>query len=324
MESKKKRNFRIIAVAVLIVIIIAVALFYFLFFEKLEGTPVDFTYEDYIFVCPDFKSGEIVDNNASEQFLNLISKIENDTENWCYIGTLSGYGAFTESTVINNTGLEIVKKEGEKYYQMVRTHSNGKILAPISINSAQRTYFDGENISVATIDEESRFSSDGNIDWEGIKYSPITQNAEIKKESLENSVQFIAEVNLISENSDENIYSFNGKNYIELTLDLSSLNTEDVLQILTGKISNKAMDLGMELFSPEKMKIDMSKVECKYILEFTGEGDDGIISGRSFTMRGQAEMKGFLTYNMNIDISMNAVILYMSQAYLITDNDLLV
>ncbi|MCR4661402.1 MAG: hypothetical protein K5765_05285 [Clostridia bacterium] len=323
-KTNKQKKIFIICICVAIVVIALSLTIYFViqanFHHNETIIPTQVRFE-----CPDYKNQGTTTNDSA---VGLFSEAINNLDNWYYVGTLSGTCSFSEDddSEIVNHGIEIVKCYDNEYFSTIQTNSKGNIpggVNEINVNSAKKYHYVNDTLYSCEIKDNNRFlEGEDRIDWSKLKYENVT-NADGIINELKNTVQFIVTEDIIINPDDALVYSLNNKKYVEFNIDVSKYEIDELLDILSGKLSTTVMNIGKTIVSLPNMTTDMSELKATMTFEFSEIDNKLQITGRDFHLFGSADFKGkILSYKISMDLYMRAVIFYDNNLCKITKEEI--
>lgn len=105
---------------------------------------------------------------------------------------------------------------------------------------------------------------------------------------------------------------------------MAKFTINELLNVLKGKLSNSITNLVNTVLSLGNIKSDLSKLNATITLEISDINGNKRITGRSFHLFGDTNLKGtIIQYNLSMDITMSAIVFYDNNICKITENDLL-
>jgi len=302
--SKKKKILAISLSIVAVVLIVIIVLFVCLFSNFSKKTiPIikeeKFDYPDFALV------GQMTTDNPKELFLKCLSS--SNESDWEYLGEMEG-SCVCSGIKVFNEGTEKVKKQGENYLSTVETSSlcNSEILKNIWVNSAKREYLVDNTLYSGEI-EKKELDTLTAIEWDNVSFE-VVEN-EVEKDCLTNVIGFLAtEENIEDEGK---VFQVEDKKYISLKIDTQKLNPNYLMSVLQSKISAQSFDIGMTLLDLDNAEFDLSELEINIVAEL----ENGLITGREFLIAGKITLKSWVTLEINVDMSMSAIINYDKDSY---------
>ena len=129
-------------------------------------------------------------------------------------------------------------------------------------------------------------------------------------DKIVNVIPFIVSTENIILSGNTQVYKLNVKRYFTFDIDITAYTFDELLDILDGKLSSSAMNLGKSLIGLTNATVNMNQMQATMTVELSEEKEVLRITGREFHMYGNIDLKAILLMEINIDYICHAIIYY--------------